>query len=69
MWVTTFGFLGSRVKILSSNTLLRLEGPRAKSSDVLIELDELKVTQDGGNLPRQEVSNIWCFFYYLPNTF
>ena len=67
--MTTFGILGSRVKILSSNTLLRPEGPRAKSSDVLIELDELKVTQDGGNLPRQKVSNMWYFFLYLPNTF
>ena len=55
--MTTFGFLGSRVKILSSNTLLRLEGPRTQSGDVLIELDELKLTQVGGNLPRQEVPN------------
>ena len=39
-------------------------GPRAQSGEVLLELDELELAQIGGNLPRQEVPNMWCFFYY-----
>ena len=44
-------------------------GCRAKSGEVLLELDELDLAQIGGNLLRQEVPNMWYFFYHLPSTF
>ena len=37
-------------------------GPRAQSGEVLLQLDELKLTQVGGNLPRQEVRTCGASF-------